>query len=76
MHAGVEHAMTEGEPPPTGAAVTVNSVAPDTGVSVTSAVVGLVGDADMIAGTPSGGVLACAGADGGVALLPESVATT
>ena len=68
--------MTEGEPPPTGAAVTVKWVAPDTGVSVTTAVVGLVGEADMIAGTPRGGVLACAGADGGVGLPPESVATT
>jgi hypothetical protein len=51
-------------------------VAPDTGVTVTSAVVGLVGKAVMIAGAPSAGVLACAGADGGVALPPESVATT
>ena len=67
--------MTEGELPSIGAAVTVNRVPPDTGVRVTSAVVGLVGEADMIAGTPRGGVLACAGADGGVGLPPESVAT-
>ena len=76
VHAGVEHATTEAEPPPAGEAVTVNRVAPDTGVSVTSAVVELVGVADMIAGTPRAGVLASAGADGGVALPPESVATT
>jgi hypothetical protein len=67
--------MTEGEPPSIGAAVTVKWVAPGTGVSVTTAVVGLVGEADIIAGTPRGGVLACAGADGGVGLPPESVAT-
>ena len=54
----------------------MNTVAPDTGVTVTSAVVGLVGEAVMIAGAPSAGVLVCAGADGGVALPPESVATT
>jgi hypothetical protein len=54
----------------------VNTDTPDTGVTVTSAVVGLVGEADMIAGAPSAGVLACVGADGGVAWPPESVATT
>ena len=63
--------MTKAEPPPAGEAVTENRVAPDTGVSVTSAGVELVGEADMIAGTPRAGVLASEGADGGVALPLE-----
>ena len=70
------HAIFMGEPPLMGVAVMVYEVAPDTGVSVTSAKVGLTGEAVMIAGTPNAGVVACRGADGDVVLPAESLATT
>lgn len=76
VQAGVVQVTLMGEPPLMGVAMTVYEVAPDTGVSVTSAELGLVGEAVMIAGTPSAGVEACRGADGGVVLPAESLATT
>ena len=76
VQAGVAQVILMGDPPLTGVAVTMYEVAPDTGVSVTPIELGLVGVAAMIAGTPSLGVVACTGADGGVILPAESLATT